>query len=192
MRAFRGMPWGIQGEFVVHSMGIRVRKWGIQQNLHLARVENLKVFRGFRKANVPEFNIIILEGKKQEQAGAGNPSRGSFLEFYLGVSSSAVSLEFYQGISSFTVSRNHRIMNSGKIGSVPSCTILFIPSHTHSLCSGDTCRPTADPHRFPSDPFPTRSTMPFPRPTSASPRIAFGAPWALPCRSFHHFPSISF
>ena len=179
MRAFRGMPWGIQGEFVVHSMGIRVRKWGIQQNLHLARVENLKVFRGFRKANVPKFIFIILEGKKQEQAGAGNPSRGSFLEFY-------------QGISSFTVSRNHRIMNSGKIGSVPSCTILFIPSHTHSLCSGDTCRPTADPHRFPSDPFPTRSTMPFPRPTSASPRIAFGAPWALPCRSFHHFPSISF
>ena len=70
-------------------MGIRVRKWGIQQNLYLARVENLKVFRGLRKANVPEFIIIILEGKKQEQAGAGNPSRGGVLEFYLGVSSRA-------------------------------------------------------------------------------------------------------
>ena len=46
-RAFRGMPWGIQGGFVAHSMGIRLPKWGIQLFLHLARVENFEMFTNF-------------------------------------------------------------------------------------------------------------------------------------------------
>ena len=82
------MARGIQRAFVVHSMGIRVRKRGIQQISHLEGRKNPRVWTLSVTRNVPEFAIIILEGKRHaRRGGVGNPSRGSFLEFYMAVSS---------------------------------------------------------------------------------------------------------